>query len=54
MQELREEVRSWLEISFENIGVKQLYINYPTTVLPQCPPDDVVYRMSTSEVDQQL
>lgn len=27
--ELQTEVISWIEIAFENIGFKQMYINFP-------------------------
>lgn len=28
------EAKVWVEIGFENLGFKQLYVNYPTFTLP--------------------
>jgi hypothetical protein len=28
------EVRSWFEIAFDNIGIGQLYVNFPDLSLP--------------------
>ena len=39
------EIRSWIEIAFDNIGIRQLFVNFPDLSLPNL-------NKSITEIDQ--